>query len=623
MRWPWSELGIAPTQDVVEIKRAYAKRLKTARPDDDAGAYQALREAYDEALEQARFQTRPVKLQLRPEPSPPSPLEPQVPPTTPTEDRSGNQPPWPNADDGFSTPVGTPTLPPQTLSGAQPEATQDQAWSVSDDGFSVTLDVTPAAVPEDGPEETFELPDYIDPETIARSVHRFWEDHGDEDLIELWPRVCADLDALPLHRRAEASEWMAALVLDFPELPAGFVKPLAQYFGWRDDFRVSAMLGTERAHALHEHLRAMGLRGVVSQAEQKAMRHVQTLAQWLRQKRKLRAHLLGILMPEVSLRRWKRASVELLEALGIAGREATGIDAVMRWHPVARGVGLFALCMGLALIFSGDLVVASAHGAFAVGAAVIALLVSLMHVATLERMHMLLPQGIKNWHERAPFVSAAVLVGVPAALAAGLALIPDDGSVWGTGSAVASVLTPLRFFGGWGLALLLPLMVWPQQQHWAILLLSISIVLTLALMPLLPGQPPLLVFVLAQVWTLLASVLLSHRSAGVMAFYRNPFQWLRPRNVWGWVVYVLFFKGAALLLVALSLICIPLSLMVSSLRHGPWAACASMACAGVIAFGIGFGRGNDAGLLIGLVAAIVLLAVLRWIAGRLADRLSH
>jgi len=43
----WALLGIEPTTDLVAIKKAYAARLKVTRPDDDAQAYQALRDAYD------------------------------------------------------------------------------------------------------------------------------------------------------------------------------------------------------------------------------------------------------------------------------------------------------------------------------------------------------------------------------------------------------------------------------------------------------------------------------------------------------------------------------------------------------------------------------------------------
>jgi hypothetical protein len=48
--WPWSVLGIEATGDLVAVKRAYAVKLKQARPDDDPQAYQALRAAYESAL---------------------------------------------------------------------------------------------------------------------------------------------------------------------------------------------------------------------------------------------------------------------------------------------------------------------------------------------------------------------------------------------------------------------------------------------------------------------------------------------------------------------------------------------------------------------------------------------
>ena len=46
----WQILDIEPTNDERAIKRAYAKQLKTTRPDDDAAAYQRLCEAFDYAL---------------------------------------------------------------------------------------------------------------------------------------------------------------------------------------------------------------------------------------------------------------------------------------------------------------------------------------------------------------------------------------------------------------------------------------------------------------------------------------------------------------------------------------------------------------------------------------------
>lgn len=51
----WTILGIRATTDEREIKRAYAVRLKTTRPEDDPQAFQALRDAYEAALQLARY----------------------------------------------------------------------------------------------------------------------------------------------------------------------------------------------------------------------------------------------------------------------------------------------------------------------------------------------------------------------------------------------------------------------------------------------------------------------------------------------------------------------------------------------------------------------------------------
>ena len=46
----WQELGIAPTAEMREIRRAYAQRLRHTHPEDDPEGFQRLRAAYESAL---------------------------------------------------------------------------------------------------------------------------------------------------------------------------------------------------------------------------------------------------------------------------------------------------------------------------------------------------------------------------------------------------------------------------------------------------------------------------------------------------------------------------------------------------------------------------------------------
>lgn len=54
---PFETLGLSPDADEGSIKRAYARLLKSNRPDDDAAAFQRINEAYQAALDIARRRT--------------------------------------------------------------------------------------------------------------------------------------------------------------------------------------------------------------------------------------------------------------------------------------------------------------------------------------------------------------------------------------------------------------------------------------------------------------------------------------------------------------------------------------------------------------------------------------
>jgi hypothetical protein len=58
----WECLGIAPTADEADLRRAYAERLKHVRPDDDPAGFRAVREAFETARRgaTARAVIRPI-----------------------------------------------------------------------------------------------------------------------------------------------------------------------------------------------------------------------------------------------------------------------------------------------------------------------------------------------------------------------------------------------------------------------------------------------------------------------------------------------------------------------------------------------------------------------------------
>ena len=81
----WDILGIAESADSRTIRRAYAARLKTSRPEDDAAAFQVLTDAYEWAMGDARRRS----LESPGKPQAPSTPPPPIPPAGQTEVAKG------------------------------------------------------------------------------------------------------------------------------------------------------------------------------------------------------------------------------------------------------------------------------------------------------------------------------------------------------------------------------------------------------------------------------------------------------------------------------------------------------------------------------------------------------
>ncbi|WP_431260153.1 hypothetical protein ACQ86G_08380 [Roseateles chitinivorans] len=213
------------TTDLGEIKRAYAKTLRKTRPDDDAPAYQALREAYDRLVAHARRQALIAA-------------------------QAGEE-----AATGADEPIPDRPVVVEPVVAASPLAERIEALIDSEWPATAPAQAPPPA-PAPAPRAHPERPAFLDP-SAGPSPEALC--HELVDLLKLGPaKLEAALPAfrrqlgeLPLDRQLEASARFADLVVQLEaHLPTHLIDLLREHFDWSRDFRIERMLGGERMAAL-------------------------------------------------------------------------------------------------------------------------------------------------------------------------------------------------------------------------------------------------------------------------------------------------------------------------------------------------------------------------------------
>ncbi len=242
--WPWSVLHCPATADALAIKRAYAKQLKTTRPDDDPEGYQQLRQAYEVALERAHQ----IAAQAADANERAPDLAQRVDSATADARTAVATEALERVSSGDSAPVATQTAPSELDSpaaDATPKArTQGPPRRMPQDTASYPAPVDRSAI-EDLPELIARI------RTMLAAVDRIEA----ADLPQWWKRLEPDLALVPLAHRDALSRQMAQFVNERTGFPDWLIERVARSFEWERDFRRSRDI--EDLPALRERLAAI------------------------------------------------------------------------------------------------------------------------------------------------------------------------------------------------------------------------------------------------------------------------------------------------------------------------------------------------------------------------------
>lgn len=619
--WFWHELRIDATTDALAIKRAYAKRLKHTRPDDDAVAYQRLREAYEQALEWARHA---VLAEGDDDDDEGDAFVETTESAAPDGDRFATAPrpdthePFAEAadarsvatDDGFGRTSPHHALGTDDNAPDSAPALGDVPLAHADDGFTGTSDDSDTAPADDdaGFDATHDDPaSWITPDAIARALLAFRDEHGDDALVDLWPRVRDDLDTIPLSMRDHASDVMAQLVLAHPTLPSPVVEAFVRHFQWGTDFRSVRTMPQGRVRALMTHLRELGILRINDPDVLHRFRAVRQLEALRGRGRALRAQLLALLLPERVYERWRGLPAHVRRGLGI---DAGAAGDIGRWLLIAAFMrtGLLAALLVWVFSFGSGLSTQQSitHGLFATLAVHLAAMLAPASRIPLDRLHAALQ---RRWTRLADppghwrFALAVAIAG-------------SSGMLAPAASNAIGVPTSIVLWFAIAFAATVP--IWSLRNPWLMALVPVTVVLHAALHATMPSFfPATMIASFALGWTLLALWVATRATDWVIAIYRNPFATFRPTTAWGWILWIVFFKGVLAFAALATVLSMPLTLMVQARGFGMRFACAGVAIAAAVTF-VAHAHGDEMPALLPLVFVPILLALAQWLANLVA-----
>ncbi len=449
-RADWSCLALEPTHDAQAIKRAYAAKLRVTRPDDDALAYQALREAYDRALRWARESCRRIDT---------------------TEEHE--------QDD-------TPGAPPQPSLPAPP----------GDDAPAPTRQARLPSAP---------AAPMVHPRGLVQRLDAAWQPAGEAAWPTAWREARIGLQALPLAAADESSRVFADWIIATPGLPEAALRQLCDEFGWFEDFRAGQQLGATRLEALRERVGEVASARPTDPELLARCEPVTRLARLLQGQRRLAAWCFSLLFGSMLF--------ALVRALGPQGLRRIGVPAQVqqRLHALAwptvllRGAVWCAMLMAtlLALRTPAHLAWSSLIGTLGVAAVFWAGPAWIARI--FSRRKPTAPTGRMAAFRQRARGGATGLVLLLAALLIGLFVDKD------AASPEVFFAFALVHFACWAAGLWL---AWPKTTNSRWILYGGALLALFALAPWLRDAPGFTLFTVSALWSLLGAWLHDHGIAG-------------------------------------------------------------------------------------------------------------
>ncbi len=479
-----------PSVDLKVIKRAYADTLRVTRPDDDAAAYQTLREAYDRVVRFARAEQMrreaAGEVELgdgagpsgQPESSGPS--RPSGPPVKPVPVRSPLAEPeleHASAPAAIAEPVAAPARPEQPSTPIEQPSPRPRP---------------PLKLPEAPPQHVQQEAQDLRPARSPQDLCLWLEAlafEGPDRLNQALPDLREELLRLPLLASEEASVRLADLLI---KLNGAGSRPLMhlllEHFGWITDFRSERLLGYQRVAKLKT-LRADTLLPVVDEGIVRQFGPIATLLRWVNSGLvllALRAWLATALMGHALITHVSRLDWTTWARLGAPESPMRSLLKI----PASQ-------CIPMALVMAAVGGIQYQHrfdseqfAAFAVMASVVPFLAMILHTAVSLPTMLLSETALSNlvrtsWRRWMPWIGLVCISSAGLVAHVGQRLGPNAGLAW---IAVLAV----------GL-----LLAMPRRD-----LFVTSFVMWGCVMALMPSRPPYWVSSLIAGWVLAGPIIL-------------------------------------------------------------------------------------------------------------------